>query len=197
MDKKSVSASLLVMFLALTFAVIGVCFTTFVYKKNIIKFENIMVNAVSGIDVFEDEKLTKKIEKLKLSDMELGLKPATGELDAESQIPSTITDEGTSEGYYETIFVKASGSYRIVVKDIKIETEKNQTEANEERKNIFVSIKDLKNTTKSLEKDEFELVKFSNVSGSQKLTILFWLGSLSGEELVGSKISFSLYFELI
>mgnify|MGYP003298552270 CR=1 FL=1 len=120
MDKKSVSASLLVMFLALNFAVIGVCFTTFVYKKNIIKFENIMVNAVSGIDVFEDEKLIKKIDKLKLSDMELGLKPATGELDAESQIPSTITDEGTSEGYYETIFVKASGSYRIVLKDIKI-----------------------------------------------------------------------------
>ena len=39
--------------------------------------------------VFEDDKLTSKIDKLKLSEMKLGLKPATGEIDAETKIPST------------------------------------------------------------------------------------------------------------
>ena len=194
MDKKSVSATILVLFLALTFAVIGACFSTFVYQKNIIEFKEIKLIAADGIEIFDDKEYKNKISKMKLSDMKLGLKPATGEVDAETQIPSTITNEGTSEGYYETLFIKADAPYKIVVKDIKIENKNNETQANEERKNIFVSIKDVQNTTKSLEKEEIELVKFESVSEPQELVFLFWLGSLSGEELIGSKISFTLEF---
>ena len=80
MNKKSVSASILVLFLALVFAVIGACFATFVYKDKKIEFDEIKVVAAEGIEVFDDEKLENKISKLKLSDMKLGLKPATGEL---------------------------------------------------------------------------------------------------------------------
>ena len=39
MDKKSVSATILVLFLALVFAVVGACFSAFVYQKNIIEFK--------------------------------------------------------------------------------------------------------------------------------------------------------------
>lgn len=194
MNKKSVSASILVMFLALVFAVIGACFMTFVYQKKMIEFKEIRVVAQSGINVYGDKKLSKQIRKLKLSDMKLGLKPATGKLDAESKIPSTITDDDASEGYYETIYIKADDSFKIVIKNIKIETESNKLLAEEERKNIFVSIKGVSNTTKSLEEDEIEIVKFENIDETLKLTFLFWLGSMSGEELVGSKINFDIEF---
>ncbi len=194
MEKKSVAATLTVIYAALIFAVIGACFSAFIYKNTKIEIKNVSIVSSSSIEIFSDEKLTKKVNALELSDMELGLKPATGKLDSESQIPSTITDEGTSEGYFASVYVKTNVDYKIIVKDIAIETKHDKIAANEERKNIFVSIKDVKNTTKSLEKDNFELVKFENNTQTQKLTFLIWLGSLSGEELEGAKISFTLEF---
>ena len=192
MSKKSTSATILILFLALTFSVIGACFMTFVYKDTKIEFDDIKVIAVTGIEVFDDEKMTYKINKLKLSDMKLGLKPATGELDPETKIPSTITDEGTSEGYYETIYVKSSSAFKVVINNIEIDNNKDESKANDEREYIFVSIKGVADSTKSLEQNEVQLASFDGAEVPQKLTFLFWLDSLSGEELVGSKISFDI-----
>lgn len=197
MNKKSVSASILIMFIALVFAVIGACFTSFVYKYRKIKFEEIKIVATSGIDVFDDKDYTHNVTKLKLSDMELGLKPATGELDEETEIPSTITDEGTSEGYYETVYVKANGAYQIVINNISIENKKDKQKANGERENIFVAIKDVKDSTKSLENDEVVISTINENFEQRELVFLFWLGSLSGEELVGSTINFNIEFRKV
>lgn len=196
MEKKSVSATILVLFLALTFSVIGICFSVFVYPKTKITIENIMISA-NAISVYKDKDLKETVSELELSKMELGLKPATGKLDSESQIPSSITDKGTSEGYYATVYIPSGKDYKISVTNVKIETEKNQTDADFERRNIFVSIKDVLNTTKSLEKDVTELVKFENNNETRKLTFLFWLGSLASDKLVGAKISFTILFEEI
>lgn len=193
MKKKSVAATVVVILSTIVFAVIGACFTAFVYGKTKIEVENIKVNA-TGIEVFNDKDLKEKCEKIKLSDMKLGLKPATGELDKETMIPSTITDEGTSEGYYAKVYIPVGSSFKIVVNNIKIETTKNKIEAEEQRKNIFIAIKDVKNASKSLKEDEFELANFSNITETYELTFLIWIGSLSGEELAGSKISFDLNF---
>ena len=97
MEKKSVSATILILFLSLFFSVVGSCFSFFVYKYSRTLVEKIGIVADASIGVFSDEKLSRKINELKLSDMELGLKPATGEVDKESQVPSTIVDDGTSE----------------------------------------------------------------------------------------------------
>ena len=193
MEKKSVAATILVLFSTMLFAVIGACFSAFVYGKTKITVENIVVNA-SGVDVFLDKELKQKATKLKLSEMELGLKPATGKIDNETLVPSTITDQGTSEGYYASVYVPKGSKFLVVLKNVKIETKLNQTEAEEERKNIYISIKDVKNSTKTLEKDEVEIAKFENINETQKLTFLIWLGALSGEELAGAKISFELNF---
>lgn len=194
MNKRSVSASILVLFLALVFAVIGACFSSFVYKDKMIKFEEIKVIASSGIDIFEDKEYSKQTDKLKLSKMELGLKPATGELDAETKIPSTVTDDGTSEGYYEKLYVKADSAYKILIKNITVENKKDKSAANKERENIFVAIKDVKNSTKSLEKDIVEIASISDGFEQKELVFMFWLSSFSGKELVGSKISFDVEF---
>lgn len=195
MEKKSVSATILVIFLSLVFSVIGICFSMFVFKDTRILIENIKLENANGIEIYSDKDLKNTAKELKLSDMELGLKPATGELDSETEIPSTIDDKGTSEGYYSTIFVKSTKSFKIVVKDVQIETKKDKILADEQRKNIFISIKDRKNTTKSLENSETEIAQFSDVSDVLELTFLVWLGSLATDDLEGAKISFVLKFE--
>ncbi len=197
MNKKSVSASILVMFLALVFAVVGACFSTFVYKDKMIKFQEIKVVAVSTIEVFDDEKLENKISKLKLSDMKLGLKPATGDLDEETKIPSTITDKNGSEGYYEKIYVKSSVAFKVLVTNIKIENDKDKEKAEKEREHIFVAIKGTKNSTKPLQEDVVEIATFEGSEDAREMVFLFWLDALSGDELVGSKISFDIEFKPI
>ncbi|MBR7172578.1 MAG: hypothetical protein IKD36_02165 [Clostridia bacterium] len=197
MNKKSVSASILVMFLALVFAVVGACFAIFVYKDKMIKFQEIKVVAASSIEVFDDEKLENKISKLKLSDMKLGLKPATGDLDEETKIPSTITDKNGSEGYYEKIYVKSSVAFKVLVTNIKIENDKDKEKAEKEREHIFVAIKGTKNSTKPLQEDVVEIATFEGSEDAREIVFLFWLDALSGDELVGSKISFDIEFKPI
>ena len=194
MEKKSVSASMLILYLAALFAVVGSCFYAFVFKDKQIKIEKVAILADEEILVYNDENKEQIATALNLSDMEIGIRPATGKLDQETQIPSTITDEGTSEGYYAAVYVEAKTNYKIVLKNINIESEKDDLLTKEERKNIFISIKDIANTTKNLEKDETEIVLFEDVSTLQKLTFFIWLGQSAGDDLQGAKISFDLAF---
>ena len=194
MDKKSVSATILILFLALFFMVVGASFSAFVYSKKRTLLESVKVVSVDGVGLFQDKAHKKVATELKLSNMDLGLKPATGEVDAETKVPSTITDKGTSEGYYASIYVDASASFRVVVKDIKIESNRDEMIVREERKNIFIAIKDVKNSAKSFEDDEFEIASFSNVESLEKLTFYIWLSAFASGELEGAKISFVIEF---
>lgn len=194
MNKKSVSTTILVLFLAVFFAVIGSCFSTFVYKETRTLVEAVKIVNDESIGVYSDENLKKPVTKLKLSNMDIGLKPATGEVDAETQIPSTIDDKGTSEGYYSTVYVKATGNFMITLSNIKIESDHDEVLINEEKKNIFVGIKDLKNSVKTLENNGVEICRYSDVSKPIKITFLIWLGSLASDELEGAKISFDIKF---
>lgn len=194
MNKKSVAASFLVVFLAITFSVIGSCFMAFVYKDTKIEVKEVSVTFADGIGVYQNKELSEPVSTLKLSDMKIGLKPATGEVDAETMIPSTITNQGTSEGYYAKVFVKTNINYKIIMKNIVIESKKDEHDVKEERKNLFISIKDVTNSTKTLEEEETEIVTFSDVSETQELIFLIWMGGLANEALEGSKISFALDF---
>ena len=197
MNKKSVSATILILFLALFFSVVGSCFSLFVYKYSRTLVKTVGLVSDESIEIYSDEKLTKQVTKLKLSDMELGLKPATGEVDAETQVPSTVDDNGTSEGYYSTIYVKSSGNFRLSINNIKIKSDHDELLIKEERKNIYVGIKDLKNSVKTLENDGVEICRYSDVSQPIKITFLIWLGSFASDELEGAEINFDINFVAI
>ena len=197
MNKKSVAASFLVVFMAIFFSVIGICFSSFVFVKTKIVVQAVGVVADGGIEVYGDKDLTKKVNELKLSTLDTGLKPATGELDDEFKIPSTITDEDTTEGYYSKVFVKTSEDFKIVIKNIKIESKKDKLAVKEERENIYIALKDVKDANKNLKDDNVELASFSKNNETKELTFLIWLDALAGDDLEGAKISFDVVFELI
>ena len=197
MDKKSVSATILVLFLALFFTVVGACFSTFVYAKKRTLLQEVKVVSFEGVGVFQDKTHKKPVTSLKLSNMDLGLKPATGEVDAETKIPSTITDKGTSEGYFSCVYVDARVAFKVMIKDIEINSTHDELVVKEERKNIFVAIKDVSGSAKSLEDEEVELASFSNVESLEKMTFYVWLSSFATDELEGAKISFTIEFVAI
>ena len=194
MNKKSVAASTLVVFLAIFFSIIGICFSMFVFADTKIEVKSVKLVLANGIEVFSDKELTEKTTELKLSKMELGLKPATGELDAETKIPSTVSDQGTSEGYYSKVFVKTNSDFKVYIEDVKIESKKHADKVDAERENLFVAIKYVDGAVKNIKEDKTELASFSNVEGSKELVFYIWLDALAGEELEGAIISFSLNF---
>lgn len=194
MNKKSVAASTLVVFLAIFFSIIGICFSMFVFADTKIEVKSVKLVLANGIEAFSDKELTERTTELKLSKMELGLKPATGELDAETKIPSTVSDQGTSEGYYSKVFVKTNSDFKVYIEDVKIESKKYADKVEAERENVFVAIKDVEGAVKNIKEDKTELASFSNVEGSKELVFYIWLDALAGEELEGAIISFSLNF---
>ena len=194
MNKKSVAASTLVVFLAIFFSIVGICFSSFVYADTKIVVERVDLVSADGIELFYDKELNEPATELKLSKMDLGLKPATGELDAETKIPSTISDEGTSEGYYSKLYIRAEGSVKVFIEDVKIKSKRHAVEVEEERENIFVAIKDQMEAVQNLKEDKTELATISNINGYEEVVIYIWLDALAGEELEGSTISFVLNF---
>lgn len=193
MERKSVSATILVLYLAGLFAVIGSCFYAFIFKENQIKIESVFIET-HGVAVYQDKDKNEEAKELNLSNMEVGIRPATGKLDKETQIPSTISADDTSEGYFASVYVDFGIDYKIVLKNIKIENDKHELDKKEQRKNIFIAIENINNTTKSLEEDEITIVTFKDVESMQKLTFLIWLGSFADDDLKGSKISFVIDF---
>ena len=168
----------------------------FVFKDTRTLVKAIKIKTANGIGVYNDKELSQPSTSLKLSKMELGLKPATGEIDAETQIPSTIDDKGTSEGYYATIFVQTESNFKIIIDNIEIESRHNPALVNDEKKNIFVGIMDMKDSVTTLESNGTEIARFSDITQPQEITFLIWLGSMASDELEGANISFDLVFSL-
>ncbi len=195
MNKKNVATTIVLILSAMIFTVVGSCFMNFIYKDSKIVITDPNVVASSGVLVYDSKDDNKTaISKLKFSDMSLGLKPVTGQADAETNIPSTVTDKNGSEGVYSSVKITAPAGLKIIVKNIKVESGEDAQKIKEERKNMFVALKDIKDSANNLEKDELILTTFEDAVADKEVTLFFWLDGKADKILKGSKISFEVYF---
>lgn len=192
MRRKNLAATIATMLCAISFIVIGSCFSAFIYKKEMIVVQNPKIFKSEGIEIF-DEEGDKAIDEFKLSKMPLGLKPATGDEDQETAIPSTVHSKKGSEGHYAIFKAYAPAGAKVIVKNVKIDTKKPE-KVIAERENIKIAIAELKVEAKSLAEDEVEIGTLSASDERQEFTLLIWLSSKAGDDLKGAKISFDVYF---
>ena len=196
MNKNNTAITVTTILCALFFIVIGSCFSAFLYAGEIVKVENVNIVKAENILVF-DEKGEKQIEKLSLSKMKLGLKPATGEEDAESKIPSTVHDHHGSEGVYAKFKLQAPQGAKIYVSNIKFSGKASEETIKNERENIMVSISEISKSTQSLKEDKVLLGETQATTDMQKFTFLIWLSSAISEKFNSETISFDLVFEAV
>lgn len=195
MDKKNIATTFVLILCALVFTVVGTSFMNYMYKDNKIVVNNPKIIAQSGILVYDAKDTNKTaITSLKFSDSELGLKPVTGEQDAETKIPSTVTNKNGSEGLYSSIKVTAPAGLKILVTNISVESKEDAEKIKKERENMFVGIMDQNDGAKSLKEDQVELISEPLAVEDKEYTILFWLDSKAAEILKGAKISFDIQF---
>ena len=189
MEGKSTGAILTTIFFIVVCAIIGSCFMAFVYEDKKVVVNNPNIVASSDISVCNEK--GEAVSSLVLSKAMLGLKPATGEEDAETHIPFTITDTIGTEGQYAKFFVTSATDYNIYVTDINVAAPAGETG---ERKHICVGIKNEKETTKTLEEDNILLYSGAATSTPKELTFFIWLHAHADSTLAGAKISFNLSF---
>ena len=196
MSRKDIGKVITTILTALTFIIIGSTFSAFVYRKELIEVKNPKVILAEGVNVY-DENGEKEISELELSKMKLGLKPTTGEEDAETNIPTTVTDKQGSEGQYAKFAVLAPAGVNVYITNVKIESKEDENKIKEERKNIMVAIKELDESTSSLEKDKTLLGKINAGQEKQTMTFYVWLSSKVSDILESSEISFEISFEAL
>lgn len=196
MNKDNFAKTTVTILSALLFIVVGSCFTAFMYKTEVVKVNDPRIVTISGISVF-NEKGDKTITKLELSNMKLGLKPATGEENADTGIPSTVHDHQGSEGHFAVFKLYAPSGCSIYVTNIKIESDKKEEVIKKERENIMVSIKELKESTTSLKEDKVLVGKTEASEERNTYTFFVWLSAKTSDEFDSTTISFDLSFEAL
>ncbi len=190
MRKQSFAATITIIFCAIFVSVIGSTFVAFLQKKNIVEVKSIKISKASSIFVYNED--DNEIDEIKLSNMTLGLKPATGEEDEKTEIPSTITSNVGSEGYYAKFKVTSSGAYKIFVSDVTIQTKNGAEVPEKERKHIKVALEKVDNSTKDLSASTVVLTSVTERTDKKEYTILCWLDSKASEKLKGAKITFQI-----
>ena len=167
------------------FAVVGISFSTFKDKKQQVEVRSIVVKSEEGIVVRSGNQ-----EGLNLSlivhSPKVGTKPASGELDTQTDIPYTVTSQVGSEGAYAKFEVQSARPYKIVLAAA-------NGIPNEELKNVKISID-------GSEKRPFSAQNLGEAiyegKGEQKsFTILVWLDGHTSNKIIGSKIDIELGIE--
>ena len=184
--KKSIAVCVTAFLYIMLFAVVGSCFMAFKYEDEkvivldpeIVKSEGVKVLSINDTE----------IDYLDFSEVKLGLKPVTGDLYVVTKIPVTVTDQNGSEGIYAKFKVDSSIKRTLKITNISI-TGNDKLDIQKERKNIWVSVKEINDSTKNFEDNEIILGEISN-NKEKEYTLLFWLSSVASEEFKETTISF-------
>ena len=190
--KKSIAVCVTAILYIMLFAVIGSCFMAFKYEDEKIIINDPRIVVHNNIKVVDKE--NTEINKLKFSEVKLGLKPVTGELDSDTKIPITVTDENGSEGIFAKFKVKNAENFTIKINNLKVEGN-SKLEFELERKNIWFAIKEIENSAKNYEENEIILCDNYLNSEDVEYTLLFWLSSVASENFEMSTINFDVIFE--
>ena len=196
MKRENIAKTVAILLSTLFFIVIGSCFSAFLYKYEMVEVENPKLYLSDGMQIFNAVG-DKVIESLEFSKMTLGLKPATGEEDAVTNIPTTVNDRQGSEGLYAKSKVFLPSGAVVKIKNIRFDTTENQEEIQSERDNVFVAIKEVEDSASSLENEVVTLGTMPSSDERQDCTFYVWLSAKTGDTFKSVKIFFDIYFEPI
>lgn len=196
MNKKNIATTIVLILSSLLFATVGSTFMNLLYEKNKIVVANPQVVASQGISIYKSDDDSKtQITQLEFNSMSLGLKPVTGEADEKTNIPSTVTEKNGTEGLYAQIKISAQAGLTIKVKNLQIDSSEDAEKLQKERKNLWVALKDIEDSAKSLEESEVVLHTESQQVKDKEYVFFFWMSG-DGKALKGAKISFEIQFSI-
>jgi len=191
-SKKSVAVSISALLIIFLFAIIGSTFIEYLYKNEKVEIKNPRITMSDGIVIKNTKNET--IHELDFSEIKLGLKPVTGELDVKTKIPVTVNDKNGSEGIFTKFIVDSLHDCNIYIKNLVV-IGNDSLEIQKERENIWFSVVGIEDSTKNFKEDVVNLGTILASSEGKEYTLLMWFSSVASEDFESSKISFEIEFK--
>ena len=191
MERRDIGYALAYIFSFLYIAIIGILFS--VYVDQMQKVEVVAINVKSDEDIIvtnQGSKSTTSLKELNIKSPKVGVKPISGKLDTQTDIPYSVSEDIDSEGAYAKFQVIADQSYNITLEDVEGVPES-------ELRNVMVVISNGGENPLSLADLGAVLLSIENPQKIQKFTIFIWLDAHSSKEIIGSKIKISISFNKI
>lgn len=113
MEKKTIATTISGLLILIFIIVIGATLSAFKVQKQKVEVKSIKVEAESGILI--TDKKGKEIVDLEIKSSDVGIRPATGEEDCTTHVPSTINDSVGTEGAYACFKVVSENDFQIIL----------------------------------------------------------------------------------
>lgn len=192
MERRDIGYVLAYAFAFIFVAIIGISFSVFVDKKQQVEVRAISVVSdgnVVLVDLSHKNKESTSL-KLKVNSPKVGTKPVSGELDTQTDIPYTVSDQVGSEGAYAKFGVISGQKFGVFLKSV-------SGVPQEELENVKIAVDGSEKKPHSA-LDVGKLIEEKDGSDkTKKFTVLVWLDQHAGKKLVGSKIEIELEVRVI
>ena len=184
MEKKTIAITILLCLTLIFIVATGATISAFKVAKERVEVERISIFAQDGIVVVNNE--GQIVTDLEVKSASVGVRPATGEQDPSTSIPTTVNDAVGTEGAYACFKITSSKPYKIVLKSCSFE---NGYEEN--LRNVRLGIMEQKNEPVGGNNVGAVLTKGESAR-EKEMVIVVWLDSDTKKSIAGSKIKIEL-----
>lgn len=186
MDKKTVATTILCFIILIFFVMVGATISTYGVEPKKVEVKKITLVCDDGITVRDAN--MNVVEELSVKSSAVGVRPATGEEDSITSIPTTVNDQVGTEGAYATFKLASNQSWKIILDNCSLTTGEE-----ENLENVRVAI--MEKDAKAIKGSEIGSVLYSGDAVEDKcFVVVVWLDKDTTNSIVGADISLKLKF---
>lgn len=179
MDKKTVATTILCFTILIFLLGVGATVSAFGVEPKKVEVKSISIVASEGVVVKSQKDVV--INELDIKSSSVGVRPATGEEDSSTSIPTTVNDQVGTEGAYGVFKLTANKDWKIILKSCKL------TSGEENIKNVKIAIMEDDAKAKSGEDIGSVLYQGGEVT-DKSMVVVVWLDKDTTKSIVGADI---------
>lgn len=189
MDKKTVAVTVLTSLIVIFIVAIGATLSAFKVSKERVSVESISIICADGATI--TDKKGERAQNLDVKSSSVGVRPATGDEDIETNIPTTVNDAVGTEGAYASFFLTSSRNWEIRLKKCSLSKSE---EVNLD--NVRLGVMEEKNDPVCGE-DVGEVLARGSAVERKEFVVVVWLDQETTKEIKGAKINIELEVVLL
>ena len=184
MDKKTVAVTVMAFLILIFFVAIGSTLSAFKVAREKVTVEKITIGSADGITIKNNDGV--EVVELEVKSSVVGVRPATGDEDIETNIPSTVNDGVGTEGAYASFNLSANNAWEIRLVSCFL-----TAGMDENLDNVRVAIMEEENEPISGKDVGAVLAKGERVT-DKEMVVVVWLDPETNRNIKGAKISVQL-----
>lgn len=180
MEKKTVATTIFSCLIVAFIISIGATISAFKVSNEKVCVNSIVVE--KGVGVSVSNKKGIELSSLDVKSSAVGVRPATGEENNDTSIPTTVNDAVGTEGAYAYFNLTTEGAYDIILKSCSLSCGKENLD------NVRVAIMEEKNDPISGSDFGAVLATSAEKAQEKEVVVVVWLDKTTTKSIAGAKI---------